>query len=264
MAKPILSDELWKVIEPLLPEPKKRRFRHPGRKPVSHRQALTGILFVLRSGIPWSLLPQEMGCGSGVSCWRRLQDWQKRGIWKTLHEILLAFLQAEEKIDWSRAVIDSASCRALEGGEKTGPNPVDRAKLGSKHHVLVNGNGILTGANTYDVTQLLPLIDSIPPVRGKKGRPRSRPDCVFGDRAYASEPHRKELRRRHIRPVLAQRYVGHGSGLGKYRWVVERTLAWFHQFRKLRLRTEKKAEIHEAFVHLACALISWSFLEASF
>src|SRR5579883_3396221 len=126
MSKPILSDELWKVIEPLLPEAKKRRFRHPGRKPVSHRQALTGILFVLRSGIPWSLLPQEMGCGSGVSCWRRLRDWHRRGVWKQLHEILLAFLQAEEKIDWSRAVIDSASCRALEGGEKTGPNPTDQ------------------------------------------------------------------------------------------------------------------------------------------
>jgi transposase len=79
MAKPILDDELWTLIEPLLPPPKPRRFRHPGRKPITHRQALTGILFVLRTGIPWELLPKEMGCGSGVSCWRRLRDRQAAG-----------------------------------------------------------------------------------------------------------------------------------------------------------------------------------------
>jgi transposase len=269
MAQPILPDELWKIIEPLLPAPKKRRFKYPGRKPVTHRQALTGILFVLRSGIPWHLLPQEMGCGSGVSCWRRLRDWQRAGVWKKLHEILLAFLQAEEKIDWSRAVVDSAFCRALGGGEKTGPNPTDRAKPGSKHHVITNGNGIplateLTAANVNDVTQLLPLIDAIPPVSGKLGRPRSRPDAVLGDRAYSSEDRRKELRQRNIVPVIGRPKDPHGSGLGQLRWVVERTLAWFHQFRKLRLRTEKQADLHEAFVLLACAMISWNFLKASF
>ncbi len=75
MSKPILSEELWKIVEPLLPEPRKRRYRHPGRKPISHKQALTGILYMLKSGVPWELLPQEMGCGCGMSCWRRLKHW---------------------------------------------------------------------------------------------------------------------------------------------------------------------------------------------
>jgi transposase len=81
MAKPLVDDELWELIQPLLPPPKARRWRYPGRKPVSDCQALTGILFVLQSGIPWEMLPQEMGCGSGMTCWRRLRDWQGAGVW---------------------------------------------------------------------------------------------------------------------------------------------------------------------------------------
>ena len=116
MAKPILSDELWGVIEPVLPAPPPRRFRFPGRKPISHRQALTGILFVLRTGISWEDLPQEMGCGSGMTCWRRLRDWQAAGVWQRLHELLLAKLHEADNLDWSRAVVDSSSVRSLKGG----------------------------------------------------------------------------------------------------------------------------------------------------
>ena len=121
MAKPILDDELWKLIEPLLPSPKRRRRRYPGRKPIEHRAALTGILFVLRTGIPWEYLPQEMGCGSGMTCWRRLRDWQKAGAWEKIHRLLLNRLQEADKIDWSRAVVDSASVRAVFGGRKPAP-----------------------------------------------------------------------------------------------------------------------------------------------
>ncbi len=145
-------------------------------------------------------------------------------------------------------------------GGKTGPNPTDRRKLGSKHHLITDAQGIplatiLTGANRHDVTQLLPLVEAIPPVRGKRGRPRRRPDQVQGDRAYDSEPHRRALRSLRIGPVLAQRFIEHGSGLGILRWVVERTLAWLHQFRRLRIRYERRADIHEAFLSLACSLI---------
>lgn len=87
MAKLLLPDELWKIIEPLLPPPKPRRPRFPGRKPLDHRRALTGILFVLKTGIPWEDLPQEMG-GGGMTCWRRLQQWQPAGVGMKLHEIL--------------------------------------------------------------------------------------------------------------------------------------------------------------------------------
>ena len=118
MARAILSDELWSLIEPHLPAPKPRRFRYPGRKPVENRAALTGILFVLKTGIPWEDLPQEMGCGSGMTCWRRLRDWQEAGVWQTIHEVMLAKLNQADQIDWSRAVVDSATLRALKGGPK--------------------------------------------------------------------------------------------------------------------------------------------------
>ena len=145
-------------------------------------------------------------------------------------------------------------------GGKTGPNPTDRRKPGSKHHLITDAQGIplaaiLTGANRHDVTQLLPLVEAIPPVRGRRGRPRRRPDRVQGDRAYHSEPHREALRWLRIEPVLAQRFTEHGSGLGIYRWVVERTLAWLHQFRRLRIRYERRADLHEAFLSLGCSLI---------
>jgi transposase len=130
MAKPMLSDELWTLIEPLLPPPKKRRFTHPGRKPLANRQALTGILFVLRTGIPWQYLPREMGCGSGMTCWRRLRDWKTKGVWERLHRVLLNKLQEAGKIDWSRAVVDSASVRAMHRGKKRGRVPWTDANMG--------------------------------------------------------------------------------------------------------------------------------------
>lgn len=118
MAKELIDDQLWEVIEPLLPPPKRRRFRYPGRKPLEPRKALTGIVFVFRTGIPWNELPEEMGCGSGVSCWRRLEAWQKAGVWEKLHQVLLNKLREADKIDWSRATMDSASVRAMAGGKK--------------------------------------------------------------------------------------------------------------------------------------------------
>lgn len=127
MAKQLVSDELWKEIEPLLPSPKPRRRRYPGRKPMDRRKVLTGILFVLKSGIPWEMFPQEMGCGSGMTCWRYLRDWQSAGIWDELHEVLLAKLREADQIDWSRTVVDSASVRAVLGGRKPARTPRIRA-----------------------------------------------------------------------------------------------------------------------------------------
>lgn len=267
MAKPLVPDELWKIIEPLIPayEPTSRG----GRPPVGDRECLTGILFVLKTGIPWEDLPQEMGCGSGMTCWRRLRKWQRAGVWKKLHHELLVHLQEAGQLDWSRAAVDSSSVRAVGGGGQTGPNPTDRRKLGSKHHVIVEANGIplgttLTGANRHDVTQLLTLVDGIEPVAGKRGRPRKRPDELYADRAYDSEPHRQELQRRGIVPHLARRNTEHGSGLGVFRWVSERTLGWLHGFRRLRVRFDRADEIHEAFLDLAQSIICFRKLNKGF
>ena len=265
MAKPLVSDELWARIAPLLP-PREPHGEQGGRPPVDDRAALTGIVFVLKTGIPWEDLPQEMNCGCGMTCWRRLRDWQEAGVWKRLHNVLLAELRAADKIDWSRAAVDSSSVRAVGGGDQTGPNPTDRRKLGSKHHLVVDGRGVplevqLSGANRNDVMQLLPLIAKLPAVRGKVGHPRSRPTELYADRAYDSEPARDILRWLGIKPFLAKRGTAHGSGLGKIRYVVERTISWLHQHRRLRVRYDRRADIHQGFLSLAASLICFNFLD---
>ena len=204
-----------------------------------------------------------------MTYWRRLRDWHKAGVWQTLHERLWAELNGADQIDRSRASVDSRSLRAVGGGEETGPSPVDRRKKGSKHHVIVDGEGTplaatVTAANVPDIKQLGPLVDAIPPVGGKPGRPRRRPRQVFADRAYDSEPHRRRLRGRGIRPRIARRRTAHGSGLGKIRWVVERTLSWLPRKRKLRISTERRADIHEALLSIGCSLICFNVLMASF
>jgi IS5 family transposase len=169
--------------------------------------------------------------------------------------------------------LDSGERRFLErprqkGGEQTGPNPVDRGKAGSKYHLVVDRNGIplairLSAANAHDATQLLPLVDAIPPIigpRGRPGRPRKRPAKLHGDKAYDSADLRRALRARGITPRLARRGINSSERLGRYRWVVERTLSWLLGFRRLGIRYERRAELLQGLLHLACALICLSFL----
>jgi transposase len=264
MAKPLLPDKLWEIIKPLLPPPKPRRFRYPGRKPIDDRKALTGILFVLKTGIPWELLPIEMGCGCGMTCWRRLHDWQQQGVWFGLHQVLLEHLDDAERIDWKRAAIDSTFARAFGGVEGSGKNPTDRGRPGVKQHILVDGNGIplaadSTPANVPEIKELLPLVNACGPL-DEDGESRRLPKELYGDRAYDSEPHRQELRRRNITPKLAKRKTAHGSHLGVFRWVAERTISWLHGFRKMRFITEKTQEMQFAFLNLALSLICFRFL----
>ena len=113
----VVSEELWKLVEPVLPV-KERRFRYPGRKRLPDRQALQGILFVLHTGIAWTQLPAELGFGSGVTCWRRLDEWQTAGVWERLHAVLLARLRAAGELEWSRAIADSSQIQAKKGAPK--------------------------------------------------------------------------------------------------------------------------------------------------
>ena len=118
MAKTLVSDELWVAVEALLPpEVEKPK---GGRPRISNRDALHGIIFVLRTGVPWSYLPSEMGCGSGSTCWRRLRAWQQAGVWRRLHQALLERLADADQLDWSRASVDSFSVAALKGAQKPG------------------------------------------------------------------------------------------------------------------------------------------------
>ena len=112
-----VPDGLWERIEPLLPV-RQRRFRYPGRKPLDDRQVLQGILFVLHTGVAWRHLPPELGFGGGSTCHRRMDQWQRAGVWERLHEVLLAELRAAGEIEWSRAVCDGSHVQAKKGAPK--------------------------------------------------------------------------------------------------------------------------------------------------
>jgi transposase len=165
MAKPLVSDELWEAIQPLLPPPRPRRFRYPGRKPLDDRKALTGILFVLKTATPWEELPVEMGCGCGMTCWRRLQAWQQQGVWSRVLQLLLERLEDACKIDWSRAAVGTLP-RAVEAG---GNNPTGRGDPGVEHAAPVDAHGVppagdTTPGNTPEVGDL--------PAGGQRHPPR--------------------------------------------------------------------------------------------
>lgn len=263
--KPLVTDALWARVQPLLPRPRRRRRRFPGRKPLDWRKILTGILFVLKTGIAWDDLPAELGCGCGKTCRRCLQSWHQAGVWRRLHALLLAELNGADQIDWERALVDASFAKAPEGGEDTGPNPTDRRKSGSKHHVMTDGQGIplsatVTAANVNEITELFRLLTDMPPVGGKPGPKRQRPKRLQGDRGYDSEPARQLLRWLRITPVLGKRKTEHGSGLGVFRWFVERTISWLHAYGRLRRRLDRLTQIHEAFLTMACALICLRFL----
>ena len=225
MPNPLVPDSLWLIMEPLLPCPPARP--KGGRPPVTARAALTGILFVLRTGIPWEMLPAEMGCGSGITCWRRLRDWQAAGVWDRLHRELL---------------------RRLHDADRRG------IPLGF----------LLTGANVHDSTPFEALIDAVPPIPGKRGRPRRRPNKLHADKAYDHRRCRDACRRRKIRPRIARRGVDTSQKLGRHRWVIERTFAWFNKLRRLTIRYERRLDIHHAFTSIACSLICLNALLGRF
>ena len=155
-----------------------------------------------------------------------------------------------------------------KGGEATGPNPVDRGKAGSKYHIVVDRNGVplalrLSVANAHDATQLIPLVDAIPAIirsRGRPGRPRKRPAKLHADKAYDSSDLRRALRARGITPRVARRGIDSNERLGRHRWVVERSLAWLLGYRRLGVRYERRADLLQGLLHLACALICLTFL----
>ncbi|WUQ57602.1 IS5 family transposase [Streptomyces canus] len=259
----IVDDDLWALIEPLLPTwPQKA----PGPKPVDDRLCLQGILYVLYNDVSWQLLPLELGFGSGQTCWRRLGRWHEAGVFEQLHRLLLAELHAADALDWSRACVDASHIRAKKRGEATGPSPVDRGKTGSKHHLICDGRGtpfkvITTAANVNDVTQTLALVDGIPPVAGKPGRPRRRPDALLGDKGYDSNPNRHELHRRRILPVISRKGAPNIKDLAKLRYVVEQTFSLLHHFKRLAVRWERRLDLHDALVSLARSLICWRRLK---
>ena len=155
--------------------------------------------------------------------------------------------------------------QAGTGGEQIGPNPTDKGKPGSKQHLIVEGQGIplailLGPANRHDSIHFEVLLDAVEPIRRPCGRPRKRPAKLHADKAYDILRCRQALTRRHIKVRIARKGVESSEKLGRYRWVVERTLAWLRRFRRLTIRYERRADIHEGFLLLGCALICLNYL----
>ncbi|WP_088505862.1 IS5 family transposase [Burkholderia ubonensis] len=257
MGKPIIDDEPWKLIEPPLPPAKLRR-----RTPASDRAAQTGMS-VPKTIIRRRNLPAKMGCCSGECRWRRLRDWQQDGVWDALQALLLAKLRAANQIDFSRIAVGSSSIRAVGAGGKTGPYPTDRARPSSEHRLSINAHGapfstIPTGGNCNDVRQLIQLVETIVPIQGVRGRPLSDPKRVHTDRGCDHDTYRRILHERHIPTSISRCVKPHGSGLRKARWVVERTHACLHHFRRQHIRFERRADVPEACLKLGNYTIYWN------
>jgi transposase len=263
MAHAHLPDEFYDLVAHHLP-PEQPVGPNGGRPRVPHRIALNVIWFVLVSGCRWEDVPPEMGC-SGRTAQRRLRRWEELGIWDHLHADLLRLLRQAGKLDPDVAVVDSVYVRAFGGGEATGPSPVDRRKKGSKHTLLVDRHGVpmaihTAGANVSDHTQIIPIVLDFPRVTGQPGRPQALPDKLYADRGYDSEATRWILTWLGIEPHIAYRKAGHGSGLGKVRWVVERTISWLKGLRRLRVRYDRLAVVQDAWTTLAASVICFRLL----
>jgi transposase len=253
-----MPEEFLNEVKPWLP-PEKRPGPQGGRPSIGHGIVLKVIWFVLVTGCRWADVPLELGC-SGRTAHRRLRVWESSGIWDRVHAHLLRLLRKAGQLDLHTAIVDSVQVRAFGGGEATGPSPVDRRKAGSKHTLLVDRHGIplvirTAGANASDHTQIIPVVLEFPHVGGKPGRPKEHPDTLYADRGYDSEDTRALLRWLGIEPVIAKRNTEHGSGLGKIRWVVERTISWLKGLRRMRIRYDRLRIIQEAWNTLAAAVI---------
>lgn len=259
-----MPDEFYDLVAHHLPPEPPRVGPRGGRPWVEHRVAMRVIWFVLATGSRWEDVPHELGC-SGRTAHRRLRAWEELGIRDRLHADLLRLLRQADKLDLDVVVVDGVIVRALGGGEQTGPSPVDRGKRGTKHTLMVNRSGVplairTAGANASDHTQIIPLVVDFPRVGGKPGRPKESPDELYADRGYDSDSTRWILRWLGIEPRIGKRNTPHGSGLGKVRWVVERTISWLEGLRRMRVRYDRLGVIRDAFTTLAASVICFNIL----
>ncbi|HEY2269224.1 MAG TPA: IS5 family transposase [Streptosporangiaceae bacterium] len=260
MALARMPDDFYDLVAHHLP-PEQPAGPRGGRPPIAHRTVLTVLWFVLATGCRWEDVPPEMGC-SGRTAQRRLRAWEEIGIWDRLHADLLRLLRHAGRLDPDLAVVDGVMVRAFGGGEATGPSPVGRGKPGSKHTLLVDRHGVplairTAGANASDHTQVIPIVSDFPRVGGKPGRPKERPDELYADRGYDSDPTRWLLAWLGVQPRIARRNAPHGSGLGRVRWVVERTVSWLKGLRRMRVRYDRLGVIQEAWDTVAASVICY-------
>jgi transposase len=263
MAAARMPEEFFEVISHHLP-PDQPVGPRGGCPPRPNRVVMNVIWFVLVTGCRYEDVPREMGC-SGRTAQRRLVLWQQMGVWDRLHADLLRLLKAEGKLDEGTVIVDSVIVRAFGGGEQTGPSPVDRGKKGSKHTVMVDKSGVplvmrTAGANASDQSEIVPAVLGFPKVKGKPGRPKQLPDEVYADRGYDNDYARGILEWLGVETHIGRKGTPHGSGLGKVRWVVERTISWIKGLRRMRVRYDRLEQAQDAWNALSVSVICFRLL----
>ncbi len=256
-----IPDELWEKIVSLLP-PEKSKVK-PGRPRMEDRKAMNAIFYVLRTGIHWKALPRSLGASSTVH--DRFQEWQKAGVFKQIWQAGVIEYDDAKGIEWEWQIIDACITKSPLGGEATGPNPVDRAKSGTKRSLLTDGRGVplglsVAGSNRHDMKLTKSTLESTivdrPPVTEEKpqhlcadkGYDYPQVDTIVDEWGYTGH-----ISRRGEDTQQRQQIPGYRSR----RWVVERTHSWMNRFRALLIRWEKKAANYLALLHFACAWISF-------
>lgn len=258
MANACAPEELYQLALPLLP-PEEPPGPQGGRNRVSHRVVLRVIWYVLVTGCRWKDVPPELGC-CGETGRTRLRDWERAGIWGRLHRTMLTLLRRDDRLRSETAILDTTLVRAFGGGEKTGPSPVDRRKTGTKFTLLVDRRGVplvmrAVPANRSDHREILPATTSFPVIAGRPGRPRTHPTTLVADAGFDSAGARGLLRWLGIEPKIRRRGTEHGSGLGRVRWVVERTISWIKGLRRMRVRYDRSSTVIDAWTSLAAAVV---------
>jgi transposase len=263
MASARRPEEFFDAVAHLLP-PEPPVGPKGGRPRVGHRVVVRVIWSVLTTGARGEDVPPQRGC-SGRTAHRRLRDWEEAGAWGRLHADLLRLRKRAGELDTDTATIAGVTVRAFGGGEATGPSPVDRRKSGTRHTLMVDPSGVplairTAGADASDHHQIIPPVLKSPEVGGKPGRPKELPDDLDADRGYDSEGTRESLRWPGIEPHIAKRRAPHGSGRGKIRRVVERTIAWLKGLRRLRVRYDRLGVMIDAWTTLAASVICYRIL----
>ncbi|MGH7179966.1 MAG: IS5 family transposase [Tepidisphaeraceae bacterium] len=259
----LVSDKLWSRIDVLIPKRKNTHRFGGGRPRRPDRDCMNGILFVLRTGCQWRAL-DVTGICPGSTAHDRFQEWERAGVFRQFWRTGLLEYDELKGIDWKWLSADGAMSKAPLAGKKTGPNPTDRAKCGTKRSLLTDGRGVGTGlavggANVNDFKLLRETIQSIPVKRPKPTRQKPQNLCL--DKGYDYREVRDLTRAYHFTPHIRSRgeeakLLKRGRGFKARRWVCERTHSWMNRFRRILIRWEKKDENYSAMIHLSLGIIA--------
>lgn len=256
-----IPPQLWDEVSPLLPSESVG-----GRPARSNYTILAGVIYRLRTGCQWRAIPRSIAPGTTVH--GRFQQWVNEGVFERIYKVLIRYYDNLKGIDWEWASMDSASVKAPKGGDDTGPSPTDRAKLGSKRHIMTDSAGVpvaltISGANTHDKKKAIETLDA---VILRDGRGLRRPIHLCLDKGYDYRDIEEEVTLRNIVPHIRRRgeppMVGRVHGKAR-RWVVERTNSWHNRFRGIMIRWERKSSNYLALVQLACGVIAFNLASAA-